>query len=102
MHPCVDTPCQRAPRPETVGRTFPTEAEHRRSANRAEPPNLACDSRSDGLRLPSVRCLELSARSRVVAPQTKEEVMGFGRGLLLWLLGIPLPIIIVLALFMHH
>jgi hypothetical protein len=28
-----------------------------------------------------------------------EEIMGFGRGLLLWLLGIPLPIIILLALF---
>ena len=28
--------------------------------------------------------------------------MGFGRGALLWLLGIPLPIIILLALFMHH
>jgi hypothetical protein len=28
-----------------------------------------------------------------------EDVMGFGRGLLLWLLGIPLPIIILLALF---
>jgi hypothetical protein len=26
-------------------------------------------------------------------------IMGFGRGLLLWLLGIPLPIIILLALF---
>jgi hypothetical protein len=25
--------------------------------------------------------------------------MGFGRGALLWLLGIPLPIIILLALF---
>jgi len=25
--------------------------------------------------------------------------MGFGRGVLLWLLGIPLPIIILLALF---
>jgi hypothetical protein len=33
----------------------------------------------------------------------KEEVaMGFGRGLLLWLLGIPIPIIILLALFWHH
>ena len=30
------------------------------------------------------------------------SVMGFGRGLLLWLIGIPLPIIILLALFMHH
>jgi hypothetical protein len=31
-----------------------------------------------------------------------EVIMGFGRGLLLWLLGIPLPIIILLALFWHH
>jgi len=38
----------------------------------------------------------------VVAPRSEEDLMGFGRGLLLWLLGIPLPIIIVLALFMHH
>jgi hypothetical protein len=29
----------------------------------------------------------------------KEENMGFGRGLLLWILGIPLPIILLLALF---
>jgi hypothetical protein len=27
------------------------------------------------------------------------NIMGFGRGILLWLLGIPLPIIILLALF---
>ena len=31
-----------------------------------------------------------------------ERAMGFGKGALLWLLGIPLPIIILLALFMHH
>jgi hypothetical protein len=31
-----------------------------------------------------------------------EAVMGFGRGALLWLLGVPLPIIILLAIFMHH
>jgi hypothetical protein len=31
-----------------------------------------------------------------------EADMGFGRGALLWLLGVPLPIIIILALFMHH
>lgn len=30
---------------------------------------------------------------------TQEALMGFGRGALLWLLGIPLPIIILLALF---
>jgi hypothetical protein len=28
-----------------------------------------------------------------------EDNMGFGKGILLWLLGIPLPIIILLALF---
>jgi len=33
---------------------------------------------------------------------TEEVIMGFGRGMLLWLLGIPLPIIILLAIFWHH
>jgi len=28
--------------------------------------------------------------------------MSFGKGALLWLIGIPLPIILLLALFMHH
>jgi hypothetical protein len=32
----------------------------------------------------------------------EEITMGFGKGALLWLLGIPLPIIILLALFWHH
>jgi hypothetical protein len=32
----------------------------------------------------------------------EERVMGFGRGVLLWLLGVPLPFIILLALFWHH
>lgn len=31
--------------------------------------------------------------------KTEENVMGFGKGALLWLLGIPLPIILLLALF---
>jgi hypothetical protein len=31
-----------------------------------------------------------------------EDIMGFGRGALLWLIGIPLPIILLLAVFMHH
>jgi hypothetical protein len=31
-----------------------------------------------------------------------EAIMGFARGALLWLLGVPLPIIILLALFWHH
>jgi hypothetical protein len=32
----------------------------------------------------------------------EEDKMGFGKGALLWLLGVPLPIIILLALFWHH
>jgi hypothetical protein len=32
----------------------------------------------------------------------EETAMGFGRGALLWLLGIPLPIILLLAIFWHH
>jgi hypothetical protein len=35
-------------------------------------------------------------------PTKQERVMGFGRGALLWLLGVPLPIVLLLALFMHH
>jgi hypothetical protein len=31
-----------------------------------------------------------------------EVVMDLGRGALLWLLGVPLPIILLLALFFHH
>jgi hypothetical protein len=31
-----------------------------------------------------------------------EVDMGFGRGVLLWLLGVPIPIIILIALFWHH
>jgi hypothetical protein len=32
----------------------------------------------------------------------EEEIMGFGRGALLWLLGVPLPVILLLAIFWHH
>jgi hypothetical protein len=47
--------------------------------------------------------LELWKPGTVIwAVQTVEEIMGFGRGALLWLIGIPLPIILLLALFMHH
>jgi hypothetical protein len=31
-----------------------------------------------------------------------EAKMGLGKGVLLWLIGIPLPIILLLAIFMHH
>jgi len=41
--------------------------------------------------------------AHVLTPiEIQEAVMGFGRGALLWLLGVPLPIIILLAIFMHH
>ena len=47
--------------------------------------------------------MELHCRERVEAPnQHWERIMGFGRGILLWLLGVPLPVIILLALFWHH
>jgi hypothetical protein len=31
-----------------------------------------------------------------------EAAMGFGKGALLWLIGVPLPVILLLAVFMHH
>jgi len=31
-----------------------------------------------------------------------EDDMTFGRGALLWLIGVPLPIILLIALFWHH
>jgi hypothetical protein len=40
--------------------------------------------------------------SYLCSSKLKEADMGFGRGALLWLIGIPLPIILILALFMHH
>jgi len=48
---------------------------------------------------------ELTAGQFVVGPpfsQQTEANMGFGRGVLLWILGVPIPIIILLALFWHH
>jgi hypothetical protein len=41
-------------------------------------------------------------RGAINSLAVQEESMGFGRGALLWLLGVPLPIIILLALFWHH
>lgn len=37
-----------------------------------------------------------------LSPHKQEATMGFGRGVLLWLIGIPIPLIILLAIFMHH
>jgi hypothetical protein len=43
--------------------------------------------------LPAVVTATLAMRS---------ESMTFGKGILLWLIGIPLPIILLLALFWHN
>ena len=40
--------------------------------------------------------------TRSMATTLQEGQMGFGKGALLWLIGVPLPIIILLALFWHH
>jgi len=46
---------------------------------------------------------ELLLLSGVMSVMTmEEEIMGFGRGALLWLLGVPLPVILLLAIFWHH
>ena len=43
--------------------------------------------------------LEPICPSRIETVEAPEEVMTFGKGALLWLIGIPLPIILLLALF---
>jgi hypothetical protein len=56
------------------------------AGNRSRATALSGSEKTDGL----------------VGQRKLEATMGFGRGLLLWLIGIPLPIIILLALFWHH
>jgi hypothetical protein len=43
----------------------------------------------------------LSANRNYLVWLQKEEIMTFGKGALLWLIGIPLPIILLLAMFWH-
>jgi len=43
--------------------------------------------------------MEPSGSPGIEHSNTPEEVMTFGKGALLWLIGIPLPIILLLALF---
>ena len=45
---------------------------------------------------------ELSRRIALSGQATEEDNMGFGKGALLWLIGVPLPIILLLAVFWHH
>jgi hypothetical protein len=40
-----------------------------------------------------------AAKLSSLSDNREEDIMGFGRGALLWLLGVPLPIILLLALF---
>jgi hypothetical protein len=51
-------------------------------------------------RLPA-RLTELCPAPRVADPSRNEEAM-MGKGLLLWLLGVPIPVIILLWLFFGH
>jgi hypothetical protein len=44
----------------------------------------------------------LSYHGIEVTTHNDGDVMGLGRGALLWLIGIPIPVIILIALFMHH
>jgi hypothetical protein len=49
--------------------------------------------------------MELSLPCSVTSPiwpATTEDDMTFGKGALLWLVGVPLPIILLLALFWHN
>jgi hypothetical protein len=34
--------------------------------------------------------------------KTQQEVLNMGRGILLWMLGVPLPIILLLAMCSHN
>jgi len=54
------------------------------------------------LHSPSLRGAELLFSPGVIPAIQEEDIMGFGRGALLWLLGVPLPIVLLLALFWHH
>jgi hypothetical protein len=51
---------------------------------------------------PFSECRVVRATRHEFLSQLQEGKMGFGRGALLWILGIPLPIILLLALFWHH
>jgi hypothetical protein len=62
--------------------------------------------RTRGVFVPKKTCSALfcvagtrSGFRSLLSSETQETDMGFGKGALLWLLGIPLPIIILLALF---
>jgi hypothetical protein len=43
-----------------------------------------------------------AAIARLSNVSRRRTIMDFGKGALLWLIGVPLPIILLLALFWHH
>jgi hypothetical protein len=65
---------------------------------RTDEPFLSVEGRTPG----TEGNLELRGELVVSWSRYKEDIMGFGKGALLWLIGIPLPIILLLAIFMHH
>jgi hypothetical protein len=46
--------------------------------------------------------MEPTARKIIVGRTTIPEENVMGRGILLWLLGVPIPVIILLAILFHH
>jgi hypothetical protein len=46
--------------------------------------------------------LEQALAARVLSSMERLEEDGMGRGILLWLLGVPIPVIILLWLFFGH
>jgi len=53
--------------------------------------------------LPTVPAVEIEpARLWLPIRRGRRSIMGFGRGVLLWLLGVPIPIILLLAMCSHH
>jgi hypothetical protein len=81
------------------------EREPARFARRRRTQMCTCAPNADRLFDRKPRPWLEPKEPRQVGPLTKyhtEATMGFGKGALLWLIGVPLPIILLLALFMHH
>jgi hypothetical protein len=46
--------------------------------------------------------IHVSSCAGADAGKTEDIAMGLGRGMLLWLIGVPIPVIILIALIWHH
>jgi hypothetical protein len=67
--------------------------------NRAVFGNFLDYAELTGGPLPAPRAKDMETNRGFTHGQYKEHIMG--RGILLWLIGVPIPIIILLALFWH-